>query len=298
MECWFSMSRTEPGDVGTADNANALRAVLSRAVLGCSLAVSAALGCGESSEERPPYLGDQDCEGSQCGPIVVNPNPPTGTAPPTGGGDGGLDGDLAESLEAAISLASSPDLMTTRRLDGVPLSVRLARDPSVELARVSGSNPFTLPADRLPAWLTIRPLQASADIFPTTQWASLGAAPQQMIVMDRVTLGDIGESLVVSPQAPNPALGHALITFVDEQGAPLPGVSVEAVNGVVAYDLGATFTDATLQTDQRGSVAWMNVPSSGPELPLSLQILYQESTRNVSLPIAADTVTLARVALR
>ena len=268
--------------------------------LGASAAL-ALLGCSESSDVRPPFLGDQDCEGPQCGPIVGNPNPPTGSIPPPGGergdnGDGGSDAGVAEPLEAAVALASSADLTLTQRLD-VPLSLRLARNPEVELARVNGSEPFTLTGERLPAWLTIRPLQAAEDIIPTTQWVTSEFSPQQMVVMDRVVLSDIGESLVLSPQAPNPVMGHALVTFVDPEGVPLPGVSVEASNGVVAYDLGATFTDATTQTDQRGSVAWVNASSDGPQRPQSLEVRYLESNRRVHLPIASDTVTLARVVL-
>ncbi|HKO93872.1 MAG TPA: hypothetical protein VJU61_22115, partial [Polyangiaceae bacterium] len=130
-------------------------------------------------------------------------------------------------------------------------------------------------------------------------------APVTLLVMPRAVMDDIAlTSFFTTPLELDPNRGHAILTFVDELGNPLPGVrltfpSPDDVG--IAYDAGDIYSDAEIETSVRGTVVLLNLaaatyPGSLSSVVAELPTLPDRQFRP-GFRVAASSVTLLTVEL-
>jgi hypothetical protein len=102
----------------------------------------------------------------------------------------------------------------------------------------------------------------------------------------------LGSGLVNLPVVPNDTMGHVVLQVIDDQGIGLATVSAAVSSGVLAYGVGGTASDVTMQTGETGRIVWFNVPTGGAR---SLVLNYGNESRPLTIPVLEGSVTLFTV---
>ncbi len=250
------------------------------------------LSCSSEKVERPPPASDR-CGKELCSAPVVSGGISAGKSDePSGSPTGDAGSGPAGQLSGEVLIVRSPDLAQVGDLDGHEVTIAgLGPDGSDNELEYDGQGPFEIELQEPPVWVRVE--SSDSDLITTIQGIAQLGAGAQLLVMERRVLSDVSEGLVLNPVALDPTRGHALIHFVDGAGQALANVSVEPTGGIVAYDAGATYTDAVEATSDRGAAILFNSPASAlPGADVQLTITHEQVTTNASVPLARDALTL------
>lgn len=260
-------------------------------------------GCAKEPVERFPPASDR-CAGKPCsGPGVSGGLSGSPRNPSSGAADAGAtltDGGKAQTLRGSVLAVRSADLSQTTKLSG--FDVRVVAMGSREQATVFSGTPFALALTKLPSWLRVEAPESpkdAADWLTTLQAVGSTQLPVELLLMERQALSDVSEALELNPVALDPTRGHALLHFIGGDGEAVRDATVEVAAGLIAYDTGATFSDAVPATGGRGAVALFNAPASpapGREFPV--RVTSGAVTTTVQVPLVTDAVTLMLFELR
>lgn len=256
-------------------------------------------GCAAEDPHRPPFIsdqcGDDACSAPTISGGVAGNNPEVVDAPaPADVDPDGVDGQLSTTVAVALS----PDLTTLASLSEAVRVIGPAADGTVAEVTVSDSERFVLDLASPPIWLRVQP-ESDARLLTTLQRRDTLEAEAPLLVMDRQVLADVSEALAVNPVALDPAGGHAVVHLVDGSGAPIVGAQVLSESGVVAYDIGATFSDSTPETADRGAAAIFNVSAAAePGSDVVFVVVTPDATVSIQLPMLQGALTLANVELQ
>src|SRR5690606_26948730 len=97
--------------------------------------------------------------------------------------------------------------------------------------------------------------------FASVVWLQPGTAPVVQPLFSQRLLDDLGSALAFSPTFADPSAAHAVLRLEDERGRPLAGVVARVSNGVVAYGVGGTASDAFEASTGTGVVVWLDIPA-------------------------------------
>lgn len=260
-----------------------------RALFAALCGLSCLVAC-QKEDEHPANLGS--CESStNCG----KPPIPIGG----GGGDAGVtDSAVTDAPGSAISgsiLVLTDDDFTT----GLPL-------PGLATVSVEGANGISVTGNYdgdkysvsgvkidSPVWATVEP--QPADGLPTAQPLNTTATDVLDLVTVQGSTLDLIYNVLPTLVTRDPGMAQIVLRFVDEQGAPVPGVLVEHLGEVVVYDAAGTWTDDAVGTGDQGFAIVSNVaPASGPAKQ-TFSFTVNSVTSGAELWVEADTVTIADV---
>jgi hypothetical protein len=256
-----------------------------------SLTLSA---CGDEKQERLPpasdRCGDKVCSQPSVSGGIAQSN---SDSDPDVGSDAGRPAGDAGQLSGSVVIVQSPDLNVIRNLNET--SVRIVF-PAVrggeETLALDGDQDFEIDVTP-PVWLRVEPVETE-DLITTIQGISRSGSGVRLRVLEREMMNEVSQSLAINPAALDPERGHALLHFVDSAQAPLANVSIEVTGGIVAYDVGASYSDSVSETSDRGAVALFNAPAASvPGRPVDLQVTYAGTTNSVSVILARNAFTLA-----
>jgi hypothetical protein len=205
----------------------------------------------------------------------------------------------AGSVVGSVSVLTGPSFDTDVGFRNATVRVSA---PSLSGGRASvsydGSADFVLPGltKARNVWFGVEQtagaeqLVTTLQVRDTTQGDDLELAIVSFDALDSVaSLG-----LLSVPATLDASRGHALLNFVDDDGAPLSGVSIESASGTtIAYDAGDTYSDALDETSVRGSVIVFNVrASSFPGGAQTVTIGYQGESESFDIQVAREALTL------
>ncbi|MEO8178686.1 MAG: hypothetical protein ABI895_07625 [Deltaproteobacteria bacterium] len=277
--------------------------------LGAS-ALCAYLACQEE-ETRPGVAGD--C-GDECvgGPSpILNPGvgtPATGGsagASGSGGGTGGSAGTAgSSSMEATLSgsiQALSADLTSDPNVNGT-LTVQAL---GVDLDQVSvdsepnGAFRLVGVSATRPLWVGVGPFNAAQSSAFVDTLQAVDAPldlPVGLLALRRSALDEIVASFQVNATGIDSTRGHVILRFIDDQRQGVSGVTLvtpDPLTTSVAYDLGDTYSDQRSETDLRGAMVLLNLPSMAyPGAISTLGVRVGSVPRAVNARIATGAVTL------
>jgi hypothetical protein len=262
---------------------------------GAAVLFSAVIACTSPTERYPAA---EDCKGRACGGgAVIGAGGANGSVSDAGQGEmdaGAAGGDAGTyAVDSLVVRASSVDISTVLASDET-VAVSWLTAPEIQLS-TSGSKRLTFPRNPLPDWVRVQAdVDAQSKIGSTLRWVGAGESPLQLITIDEVLLQDVGDALLLTPTTLDAASGHVLLNLRDQDGKPVPGVHVAVVGGVVAYDIGATFSDATDETGDRGAALWLNAPTAGSG---TREVQFRLEARGVELnqrvPVEPRGLTIA-----
>lgn len=235
--------------------------------------------------------------------MVVVDMPPTGSLGGASGAAGtGGDGEEDEpvTLEGFVRLVTSADLVDVGQLT-LPVDVIADAFPQGlrrETTEAGGSFLLEDVLEESALVVTVQPTAGSnVEIVPTLQAVDTTTVTdaELLALSNDMFLDLVEQSFTVNPTAFDSNLGAAIITFLDENGDPLDGVSLIAGNaGVVAYDNGAIYSDALEQTGGRGTLVLLNlVPTTDTLIRFTHDQLAYE-TRIPELQRGSVTLHVAR----
>jgi hypothetical protein len=274
--------------------------------LGAS-ALCAYLAC-EEDETRPDALGacGDECVG---GPTpILNPIGAPGMGGSAGaGGGGGATGGSAGSSSMGATLsgsiqALSADLTPDPNLSGT-LKVQAL---GAELEQVSvdsdpnGDFRLTEVSATLPLWVGVGPFNNDAtSAFVDTLQPVDGplSLPVSLLVMRRLELDEIvSSSFLTSGAELDSTRGHVILRFIDAQRQGVSGVTLVTPSptmATVAYDAGPIYSDSSTETDLRGAMVLLNLPSMPyPGAISTLGVRVAGMPRSLNVRIATGAVTL------
>lgn len=269
-------------------------------LLGASLLGLGLFGsCARELDEPPPLAGG--CTLDEC-PEPVD-MPPTGSlggasGAAGSGGDGNGD-DEPVTLEGTVRVITSADLANIATLT-LPVDV-IAKQFTQGVVRDTTENEggFVLTDVKQESALsvTVAPIDsdASLQLIQTLQGVDTTTVTEtDLFVLDRDMFDELVEqSFTENPTALDRGLAAAIVTFVDEEGNVLDGVSLIAGNaGVVAYDNGAVYSDALEETGGRGTLVLLNIPTTST----LIRYTYEQLPYQTTLPgLDRGSVTLHTV---
>jgi hypothetical protein len=253
-----------------------------------------------------------DCLGDAC----ISVRPPVQVGGVIGGGSGGAAGDgggggagaagipgaALGTLSGTVRGVSSPDLRGTLPLT-TALDVRAAgSSESLVSARTTAEGSFRVEQVRLdPAlWVGVGAFDDdSASLYVDTLQLvdSSAAGGVRLVVLQRVVMEQIAQNL--SGAELDPGRAYAFVTFLGEDGGPLPDVAITfpaSADVSIGYDNGDIYNDQTGGTSVRGTAVLLNLPA--PAYPGgATQVTAESSTLpfNLELQVARGSVTLATV---
>lgn len=268
------------------------------------VALAIATGCGQEVRERPPY-SELSCVGDKCTPgaggavVGVSPSPADGvteaettdrltTGQPTDG-DGGL--------SLVIDPQEASDLQRTLGAPiGRPYSLYQWPELDAAIWQSTGLNAESVAVSGQGEWLLVRVtdgVQApDLDWLSTLSWQLPSNEPAIIPVFRAQFWSDLAAGLALSPTTLDPSASQVLVQVVDALGNPLLGVSAEVVSGAIAYGNGGSASDVLTETDDSGTLIWINAPA-GPGTTLTLR--GDSDPWSVVLPTIQGGVTVAAV---
>lgn len=254
------------------------------------LALPLLLGC-QKEEDHPGNL--TSCESStNCSKPPIHGG---------GNGDSGItDGAISDAPGSAISgtiLVLTDDDFTT----GIPL-------PGLATVSVEGESGLSVTGNYngaeygvsgvkigSPVWAKVVP--QPADGLPTAQpLNTLSADTFELVTVQGSTL-DLVYNVLPTVLTRDPATAQIVLRFVDDQGAPIPGVLVEHQGEVVVYDAGGTWTDDALGTGDQGFAIVANVAAGSAPTKQTFSFTLNSVTSGAELWVEAGTVTITDVAV-
>lgn len=279
--------------------------------------VAAWLACSES-ETRPPLSGDCNepacLEGLRGNPSGIGAGIPGGAAGSGGGGGSGggagMPPPAAGTLTGSVTMIVEPDLSQSGNPEA-PVELRVASASGADVvgaSRADGS--FLLDGVSVgdSVWAAVgtfaRP--PAPPFVDTIQLVDTSVAePVELVVMRRSALETLAlSSFFAEPVELDFDRGHAIIRFVDDEGAPVPGLSVvfpAPEDADIAYDAGEIYSDLSFETSTRGTIALINMAAAaypgGPanlvvELASTPVVQFRPNVRLVSGAVTVLTVEL------
>jgi hypothetical protein len=279
-------------------------------------ALAASVACAywacQEDETRPDGIGDcaDECSGGPS-PIIRPPvsTPGAGGSAGAGAGAGGSGGGSAGSAGSAGSSSMNDTLsgsiqqlsltLTTDPLNGT-LKVQAA---GADVDQVSVDSESTgdfrlVDVNRtLPLWVGVGPFTgdpASAFVDTLQPVATPLSLPVQLVVLPRAVLDDIvGQGF---PNGIDATRGHAILRFVDDARVGISGVTLvspPAMTTNVAYDVGDTYSDQRTETDLRGTMVLLNLPSVAyPGSATTIGVNLRGTRHDVPVQLANGAVTV------
>lgn len=259
--------------------------------------ILAAMGCSQSQERFPP-ASDRCRTGPCVSSSEITPQGKPGSAAPTGAPDSGKSAADAGALFGDVALVNGPDLSLSGRALTEPLMIYgPGFNGEVKTQYEPGGEFRLMPDGAAPWWVRVEPTDRSPELLSVVQRVQRPGAVQ-LFIIERQSLSDVSEALVFNPTALDPERGHAIIRFTGRRGAALAGVSAVPSSGVLAYDIGETYTDSTNATAARGAVAIFNIAASAPPgVGATLEVSFGRLKTVVSFPAVRNALTSADFAL-
>ena len=264
----------------------------------------------KEDETRPGGIGDcgDDCAGGPT-PII---RPPVST--PGMGGSAGAGGSAGGGAGSAGSAGSSSMGMGDVLSGSIQqLAPNLTTDPLTGTLKVqsAGADADQVSVDSepngdfrlidvnptLPLWVGVGPFSgdpASTFVDTLQPVATPLTLPVQLVVLPRTVLDDIVDQGF--PNGIDATRGHAILRFVDDARAGISGVTLvspAAVTTNVAYDLGDTYSDQRTETDLRGTMVLLNLPSVAyPGSATTIGVTLRGTRHDVPVQLANGAVTV------
>jgi hypothetical protein len=263
---------------------------------------------------RPSPIGCDDDDG------CANPG---GGLPPTGvgsgsagsgssgaggeGGGGGLPPPLAGTLAGSVQMIVDTDLAAPTSLDS-SVEIRTAGATQSEVSVETGADGSyrlegVLPNTEL--WVAVGTFQTPpvGPFLDTLQVVDATVGDfLNLLVMRESVMNDIAEvSFSSSVVEVDPARGHAILSFFDEDGASLAGVRVvdpTPADAAIAYDAGDVYSDQLDETANRGAVVLMNLPAVAyPGALINVTVTLDGLSYSTPVRIARGAVTVVNAQL-
>lgn len=258
-------------------------------------------GCGQEPRQRPPYAG-LDCKGRKCS--QVGGAPAGGVAPGTDPGqtnDATSDSSETSDTDAGLAVALDPqeasDLQrTTGAAIGRPYALYRWSNLGQPVLRSTGLDVESLTVDDRGEWLLVsleEPGQAPDPTWlATLSWQEPSIDPVTIPVFRTQFWSDLAAGLALSPTTIDPEASQVLLQVVDSAGQPVLGVSAQSVLGAIAYGNGGSASDVLGETNDSGTIVWINAPA-GDGTTLLLEV--GTDSWSVALPTRRSSVTVAAV---
>jgi hypothetical protein len=253
--------------------------------------------CAAEQPDRAPLVSDR-CGREIC--VEAQRGSGAGVVPGPATVDGGSsdvgNSDESTLLTGRVVVAITPDLENTRSL-GAAFEVEVSGSGRAEstVSDVTADNGrFELAlADRSPTWIALREKSESGSLLDTWLQLDRSRGEVELPILERTGLADVAQSLLLSPAELDPEMGHAILQFRDASLNPLVGVAVVPNSGIVAYDLGSTYSDSTEGTDLRGAALLLNASASSfPGSWERITVFYKGQSTELEVRLARDTVTI------
>ncbi len=277
------------------------------------LAVITALGlsaflwsCNREEPDRAPVFGGN--EAGTAGAATARP-PVTGSWGPggasTGGGGGGsgglgsggsgLSGD--QELAGRVVEFLGDDFFFTETLNLTAEVFAQAEDGTGWISATHDGQSYSLSGVRLApkTWMGARLIGGEGDYHASFSIQDTQDGRADVPLVRRQVLLEIFGTLLV-PEEPGSSAGHVVVRITDTNGQNVQGVTV-AVPGAsfVTYASSGSWTEYAEQTTTQGLALAGNVLAGsfpGEEVTVTASGAVE---RTVSVPIAADTVTVANL---
>ncbi|HEX2732420.1 MAG TPA: prolipoprotein diacylglyceryl transferase [Polyangiaceae bacterium] len=282
---------------------------LGATALFCLALCGLTLGCSPKKAERLPPLKDTctsplckngGAQGASGGGGAPQPASPTPGSPATTG-DGGTQAETL--LSGSVRVATSPDFGSLTELQDARLELTASSPAGGEQSAAYGpGDTFKLGVSGFPALLIARQVSGDAKLMTTLQWVDEEPSSDlELMIVELSVLQDVAENLGGTPTALNDKAGHLMLNFVDQAGIPVSDVEVTGLstNGAtVAYDIGATYSDAIAATAERGSVLILNAPAGAlPGTAVSVEFKHVGTTGTLDTLVAKQALTIQTVVL-
>jgi hypothetical protein len=207
-----------------------------------------------------------------------------------------MEATLSGSIQAlSANLTSDPSLNGTLKVQaaGVELDqVSVSSEPNGDF-HLSGVR------DSLPLWVGVGPFSNDPDALfvDTLQVVDTPLElPVQLLVMRRSALDEILAGFMLNDTGFDSARGHVILRFVDDLRQGVSGVSLvspDPMTTSVAYDAGDTYSDQAMETDLRGTMVLLNLPSVAyPGATVTFGVRVAGEARTVAARIATGALTL------
>lgn len=205
-------------------------------------------------------------------------------------------------LTGNIQVVVEPDLAHNGAL-ATSLQIHAAGELKADVsAATASSGSFTLP-DVNPStslWVGVGAFDGNAagTYMDTLQVVdSTAGLPVNLLVIQRSTFQQIlSESFQLGAVEPDPNAGNVIIRFVDSKRNGISGVTLldpKPEQTSVVYDQGATYSDQTGETSDRGTMVLVNLPSHlYPGAGTPLAALVDGKRYDIEVRTAAGTVTM------
>jgi hypothetical protein len=204
-------------------------------------------------------------------------------------------------LTGSIQVVVEPDLARNGVLSS-PLEVRAAGVNKADVSVTSVNGNFSL-ADVNPStslWAGVGAFdgnQAGAYVDTLQVVDSTAAVPVNLLVLRRDVFQQIlADSFQLGAVELDPAAGNVIIRFVDSKRNGISGVTLldpDPAQTSVVYDQGATYSDQTGATSDRGTMVLVNVPSRAyPGVGTPLAALVDGKRYDIDVRTAAGAVTI------
>lgn len=258
--------------------------------LGLAAAAVACVACASKPEKRFPAAAD--CTGSGCLPaVIIGGGGGTDASANTDAGVASTNDAGVLAVEAVVVKGLTANLATVTREVNEIVDVSFVGNQEFE-ARVTGDALLELPGKSLPGWLRVEVADAPSKFKSTLRWTDGKEDPLQLLTADFGLYADVAAALAVQPLALSVKSALVLMTFRDVDGKLLPGLSLRVSSGVVAYDTGATFSDAIAETGEQGAVLWFNAPVGAGVTTVDFLVEHNGETLQESVPAEAGGLTV------
>jgi len=269
--------------------------------------LTAGLSCSETAT-RPDPIGD--CDDPACPQLPSVP--PTSIGSGSGaegnsgsggeGGGGGLPPPQVGTLAGSVRTIIEPDLLSDSGLDG-SVEIRAAGATQNEISTESELDGTyrldgVLPSTEL--WVAVGAFQTppAPPFMDTLQVVDATMAGfVDLLVMRQSVMDDIAQvSFMNDPLELDPLRGHVILSFIDQNGAPVSGVQVVEPGideAAIAYDAGDVYSDQLEETASRGTVVLVNM--SAPAYPgglISVSVTLDGVSYSTPIRTAAGAVTV------
>lgn len=268
------------------------------------------LGCSDP-QSRPAPPGD--CNEPSCIDVRDGSDPSTTISylvPAPGGGAAGAAGSSGmppplATLQGSVRMIVEPDLSGSDP-PNAPVEIHArGADDTVVVGTPASDGGFSMTGvlAQQETWVGVGAFnELLGNPFMDTYQAVDSAAglPVALAVTRRSVMEEIAQtSFLNSPQLLEPSRGHLLLTFVDDVGVPIDGVTVTfptADDASIAYDAGDVYSDALTETSVRGTVVLLNLaaaPYPGSVTSIVATVASQPGREfRAPLLVSAATVTL------
>jgi hypothetical protein len=234
------------------------------------------LACSDP-EARPPASGDcnepycLDVRSGSAASVTISylvPEPIGGEA--GAAGSSGMPPPLT-TLQGSVRMIVEPDLSGSDP-PNAPVEIHArGADDTVVVGTPAGDGGFSMAGvvAQGETWVGVGAFnELLGNPFMDTYQAVDSAAGRAvaLAVTRRSVMEEIAQTAFLnSPQLLEPRRGHAILSFVDELGAPVDGVTVTFPtpdDASIAYDAGDVYSDALTETSVRGTVVLLNLAAA------------------------------------